>query len=225
MRSQDTLDATVPAKSFNTAYEVDTVQILNWSPYAIYLRVGDNQAAGPGSYHYIVPRMTGMTIPCKARNFAAALAVTPWPIYPNTLNQRADFFFTVDEVVPMLGQIGLSRNVDMGFDSAYRETGQKITAGFFDAGVLTVIPAGYGAVIENAWIRDQDNNCRLILEIVLSGQFHPIIDNPAGVAGVNYIDNSRHVLDSGDYIHSQFLGCIPGDHLVWGASGYFFKTL
>ena len=108
MRTQYTLTPIKQADVFNIAFYADTLQVINFTPYVLYLRIGDNITAGADSYHSLIPPATAATIPCYAKNFSAALAVGGSVGFTTVLAQRADFIFTANELVPNLSQLTLS---------------------------------------------------------------------------------------------------------------------
>jgi hypothetical protein len=110
VKAQYTLTLDRPGDFFNIAFEADSVQIMNYTPYELYLRVGDNwPQAGPLAWHHRVPPGTAATIPASARYFSASINV---PKVINLLGDnvdqdasRVDLIFMRDETPQALTQL------------------------------------------------------------------------------------------------------------------------
>lgn len=138
MRTQYTLSPQRQADVFNIAFYADTLQIINFTPYVLYLRIGDNITAGPTSYHNLIPPATAATIPCVANHFSAALAVGGSTGFTTVLAQRVDFIFSAGEPVANLSQLTLSIQNGQVFTTA------ALIAGANEA--FTIDARGYEAI-------------------------------------------------------------------------------
>jgi hypothetical protein len=102
MRAQYTLTLDRPADFFNIAFEADSIQIMNYTPYELYLRVGDNwPQAGPLAWHNRVPPGTMATVPAKGRYFSASIDV---PKVVNVLADNVDLAASRVDLIFMQGE-------------------------------------------------------------------------------------------------------------------------
>jgi hypothetical protein len=108
VKEQATLTQGGPNGFWNTAFVADTIQIINYTPDAVYLRIGDNVAASPTSYHNIIPPMTTVTLPVNTKHFSGFLGPVYLGGYTAPYAERVDIIWTAQEVANNAAQFSLS---------------------------------------------------------------------------------------------------------------------
>jgi hypothetical protein len=111
MKYQGTLDAGTLTGFWNLAFRADTIQVINFTPDLVYLRIGDNVAASPTSYHNIIPPLTAVTLPVDAKSFSAALFPVYAGGYATPYTERVDIIWTSAELTNNATQFSLAPNI------------------------------------------------------------------------------------------------------------------
>jgi hypothetical protein len=104
-RTQFSLSPANPTYYTSLGFDAVALVIINYTPSEVYVRVGDNLAAGPTSYHYIVP--AGLCLPVPVNNTRAlslALSSTPAGATLTALTNRVDCIAVdASEPIPNFG--------------------------------------------------------------------------------------------------------------------------
>jgi hypothetical protein len=134
----------------NLGFTPVALQVMNPSPYPVYLRLGDNLPSSPTSYHYIIPPGQVLTLPTYDVHFSAALwAQTVYQTSLLTQNAYL-YFYEQAATVPTTGAASLGVQTGVQWQGSSLASGQSasfiIDARQYMAIMLMVIEQGIGAI-------------------------------------------------------------------------------
>lgn len=113
MRQLGILNSAKPSDRWTLGWTADTLFCCNYTPWPVYLRVGDHQAANESSYHVLIPPASAQTIAVQTSVFSASLGVPVGAAF--SANDRVDLVWLAGETPPQANQFALLNQVQQIF--------------------------------------------------------------------------------------------------------------